>query len=98
MKPRNLTLTAITVAFSAITAFPAVVQAADEYAPRAKQCRAANDTRIQYGLPTADCAAFEKTMGGVMGPVRTMDSKSAGHQASKVLSPSPGSAGNLTQF
>ncbi len=97
MKPRKFALLA-TISFSAIAAFPTVVQAADENAPRAKQCRAANDTRIQYGLPTLDCAAFEKTASGVMGPVRTMDTKSSGHQASKELSPTPGSAGNLTQF
>lgn len=95
MKSRELALTAIAVAFSAIAAFPAVVQAAEENTPRANQCRAANDTRMQYGLPTVDCA---KAAEGVMGPVRTMDSKSAGHQAGREQSPTPGSAGNLLQF
>ncbi len=75
MKSRKLALTAITVAFSAIAAFPAVVQAADENTLRANQCREANDTRVQWGLPTIDCGAHMKTAGGVMGPVRTMDAK-----------------------
>lgn len=76
MKSRNLALTAIAVAFSAIAAFPPVVQAADESTSRANQCREANDTRTQWGLPTVDCTAPMKTAGGVMGPVRTLDTKS----------------------
>ncbi len=83
MKPRNLALTAITLAFSTIAAFPTVVQGAEMYeSTRAKECRLANDAYIQYGLPTVDCAAFEKTAGGVMGPVRTMDTRSKEQQTS----------------
>lgn len=77
MKSKKLALTVITLALSSFAAFPPVVQGADSYeTTRARQCRDINDTHTQYGLPTTDCAAFEKSTSGVMGPVRAMPDES----------------------
>ncbi len=97
MKQRNLAILA-GVALSAIAAIPTVAQAAEEISSRTNQCRTANDVRTQYGLPTVDCASLEKTSSGVMGPVRSMDAGSGERPTMQAQSPTPGSAGNLTQW
>jgi hypothetical protein len=97
MKQRNFALAA-TIAFSAIATFPTISQAADASTHRANQCRIGNDIRTQLGLPTVDCAALEKSAGGVMGPVRSMDTQSGDRLTMSGQTPTPGSAGNLTQY
>lgn len=103
MKQRNFALLT-TLAFFAIAAFPIAAQSAEGSAMSygTTHCLYENDTRTQFGLPTVDCMAMGKTetqtSGGVMGPVRSMDSKPGEYHASREQSPTPGSAGNLLPF
>ncbi len=69
------------VAFSAFAALPMAAQAAENPAKpqSAIECKsgASYATRLEWGLPTTDCAAVSqpemKTQGGVMGPVRSSE-------------------------
>ncbi len=63
------------VAFSVLAALPMSAQAAES----ALECKsgASHAVRVEWGLPTADCAAVAqpeaKTPGGVMGPARSSE-------------------------
>lgn len=98
MKKRNLALSVTTVVLASITAFPAVTQAAIEQSNRAQSCHTQNDMLHQYGLPTVDCAAGEKTVGEAAVKAAVKDDRAHGRTAMKEPTPTPGSAGNLTQW